>query len=256
MKLRWFGTAAISYTQNDQTIIFDPFCGWNKNLGCFTHRELATQGDIFITHGHFDHLADVPLILAQNNAVVYCSQPTADVLISQGVPPERVKVVKPGQVLTVGYFHVRVYQGKHISFDRKLILRTLFNIRLLHYFVSFIRILKINRKFPESQTLIYVIEAGGKRIMHMGSLNLADGEVYPQDLDILALPFQGRSDLEAYALSFVEKIRPKTIYLHHFDDTFPPVSSSVETGIFIRNSENDFPSIKFIVPKRGEAINI
>ena len=90
----------------------------------------------------------------------------------------------------------------------------------------------------------------------MGSLNLADGEDYPQGLDILALPFQGRSDLETYALSFIEKIRPKTIYLHHFDDAFPPVSSSVATGIFIRNVEKDFPDIKVIVPKRGEVINI
>ena len=256
MKLRWFGTATISYTQNGQTIIFDPFCGRNKKLGCVSFRELAAQGDIFITHGHFDHLADVPLILAENEAVVYCSQPTADTLISQGVPHERVKAVRPGQILTVGHFNIHVFQGKHINFDSKLILRTFFNLGLLRYFASFIRILKINSKFPESQTLIYVIEADSKKIMHMGSLNLADGKVYPQDPDILALPFQGRSDLETYALSFVEKIRPKTIYLHHFDDAFPPVSSSVATGIFIRNVEKDFPDIKVIVPKRGEVINI
>jgi L-ascorbate metabolism protein UlaG (beta-lactamase superfamily) len=256
MDLKWFGTAAISYTQNGQTVIFDPFCGWNKKLGCFTPGELATQGDIFITHGHFDHLADVPLIMAQNNAVVHCSQPTADNLISWGVPHERVKVVRPGQILTVGHFNIHVFRGKHIIFDNKLILWTFFNIRLLRYFASFIRILDINSKFPEGQTLIYVIEVGGKTIMHMGSLNLADGEIYPQGVDILALPFQGRSDLKTYALSFVKKIRPKTIYLHHFDDTFPPVSSSVETGIFIRNVEKDFPDIKFIVPKRGAAINI
>jgi L-ascorbate metabolism protein UlaG (beta-lactamase superfamily) len=256
MKLRWFGTATISYTQNGQTIIFDPFCGRNKKLGCFSLRELAVQGDIFITHGHFDHLADVPLILAENETVVYCSQPAADTLISHGVPHERVKAVRPGQILTVGHFNIHVFQGKHINFDSKLILRTFFNLRLLRYFASFIRILKINSKFPEGQTLIYAIEADGKKIMHMGSLNLADGEVYPLDPDILALPFQGRSDLETYALSFVEKIRPKTIYLHHFDDAFPPVSNSVETGIFIRNVEKDFPDIKVIVPKRGEVINI
>jgi len=256
MKLRWFGTSAISYTQNGQIIIFDPFCGRNKKLGCFSLQELAAQGDIFITHGHFDHLADVPLILAENKAVVYCSQPTADTLISQGVPLERVKAVRPGQILTLGHFNIHVFQGKHIKFDSKLILRTFFNLRLLRYFASFIRILKINSKFPEGQTLIYVIETNDKKIMHMGSLNLADGEVYPQCPDILALPFQGRSDLENYALSFVKKIRPKTIYLHHFDDAFPPVSSSVETGIFIRNVEKDFPDVKVIVPKRGEVINI
>ena len=256
MNMRWFGTAAISYTQDSQTIIFDPFCGRNKKLGCFSPQELATQGNIFITHGHFDHIADVPLILAENEAVVYCSQPTADTLISQGVPSERVKVVRPGQSLIVGHFNIHVFQGKHINFDSKLILRTIFNLRFLRYFTSFIRMLKIFGKFPEGQTLIYFIEVDGKRIMHMGSLNLAEGEVYPQGVDILALPFQGRSDLETYALSFVAKVRPKTIYLHHFDDTFPPVSSTIETGIFVRNVAKDFPNIKFIIPKRGAVINI
>ena len=149
-----------------------------------------------------------------------------------------------------------MYQGNHINFDNKLILRTIFNRRFLRYFASFIRMLKTFGKLPEGQTLIYVIEVDRKKIMHMGSLNLADGEVYPQGVDILALPFQGRSDLETYALSFVAKIRPKTIYLHHFDDTFPPLSSTIETGIFIRNVAKDFPNIKFVIPKRGAVINI
>jgi L-ascorbate metabolism protein UlaG (beta-lactamase superfamily) len=256
MKIRWFGTAAISYTQDDKTIIFDPFCGRNKKLGCFSPRELAAQGDIFITHGHFDHLADVPEILARNTATVYCSQPEAESLIKFGVAPERIVAVSPGQNLSLGPFSIRVLKGKHIIFDRKLVLQTFLSWRAIRYFTNFVKMLKVANKFPERQTLVYNIEVDGKRIMHMGSLGLAEDEVYPAAPDILVLPFQGRSDLDTYALPFVAKIKPRTIYLHHFDDSFPPVSNTIETKKFIRNVEEAFPRMKFIVPERGSTINI
>jgi L-ascorbate metabolism protein UlaG (beta-lactamase superfamily) len=256
ISIKWFGTAAISYTHADTTIIFDPFCGLNKKLGCFTPEELAAQGDIFITHGHFDHLADVPAVLAKGKATVHCSQITADHLINSGVNRDRIKVIAPGQNLTAGAFNIHVLKGKHIDFDRKLVVKTILNFRVLRYSGNFFRMLKTAKEFPEGQTLIYIIEVDGKRIMHMGSLDLAAGETYPQDVDILMLPFQGRSDLSTYALPFITKIKPKSIYLHHFDDSFPPLSRTIETGEFIRNVRKDFPEMKFIIPQRGEAINI
>jgi hypothetical protein len=87
--------------------------------------------------------------------------------------------------------------------------------------------------------------------LHLGSLNLAEKEIYPQGVDILALPYQGRSDLETYALSIVAKIQQKTIYLHHFDDSFPPLTGTIKTGTFRQKLAGYFPEIKLIVPERG-----
>jgi len=256
MEIRWLGTAAISYKQDDRTIIFDPYGGTNKKLGCYSAQELATYGDIFITHGHFDHLADVPAIMALNKAKVYCAHLAAQSLINLGVDQSRITVVTPGRKIVAGPFNIRVLKGKHIDFDRKLILKTLLNLRVLRYFRNFLKVLSMTKKFPEGQTLIYEMEVDGKKIMHMGSLALAEGENYPQNVDILVLPFQGRSDLEMYALPFVAGIKPKIIYLHHFDDTFPPISNTISTDKFVQNVRKDFPEIKFIIPLRGSEISI
>jgi L-ascorbate metabolism protein UlaG (beta-lactamase superfamily) len=256
MEIKWLGTAAISYKHNDKTIIFDPYGGINKKLGCYSARELATYGDIFITHGHFDHLADVPAIMAQNKAKVYCAYLAAQSLINLGVDQSRIAVIAPGRKIIMGPFNIRVFKGKHIDFDRKLILETLLNLRVLRYFRNFLKVLSMAKKFPEGQTLIYEIEVDGKKIMHMGSLALAEGENYPQNVDLLVLPFQGRSDLSTYALPFVAGIKPKAIYFHHFDDAFPPFSNTISPDKFVQNVRNDFPDIKFIVPSRGSGINI
>lgn len=242
----------ISYTQEDQTILFDPFCGWNRKHPCFAPEDLSLCRHIFITHGHFDHILDTPEVMAQNKALVHCSGTAAKTLIRRGVNPDRIKITAPGDAIEDGPFAIRVLAGKHIVFDFKLIWTTIFNTRMMRHFGNLLRIIRTTFQCKEGQTLIYDIACGGKKLLHLGSLNFAHGEQYPQDVDILVLPFQGRSDMAAYALAAVSKIKPGSVYLHHFDDAFPPISRTVETRDFIRRVQKDFPAIRIIVPERGK----
>ena len=57
---------------------------------------------------------------------------------------------------------------------------------------------------------------------------------YPTGADLLILPFQGRSDLENYALDIVSRLRPRRILLDHYDDAFPPISDEIPTKDFVR----------------------
>ena len=85
MEIRWFGTATLALTSGEQSIIFDPFIPLNENLPRPAVAELAQYGDIFITHGHFDHLIDVPLVHEAGNATGYCSEVAATTLVREGV---------------------------------------------------------------------------------------------------------------------------------------------------------------------------
>lgn len=254
MEIKWYGTAAVSLTSERRSILFDPFLSLNKRLSRFSAGELAEAGEILITHGHFDHLIDVPKVMAAGNAPVYCSDGAASSLLREKVSRDRIAVVRPGDSFRLGPFKVTVFKGRHIKFDGRLIIKTLFNRRVLTYAKNLRVILKESRHYPEGEVLVYALEVEGKKILHMGSLNLDDGESYPERVDLLTLPFQGRSDIGEYAMQFVRRLNPQTLYLHHFDDTFPPVSSPVKTEEFVTAAVKSFPGIKVFVPKYGEPL--
>lgn len=248
MEVKWYGTAALAFSAGGKTILFDPFLPVNPNLPAADLSELADCGDIFITHGHFDHLIDVPKVVASGGGPVFCSKTAAETLTREGVNRADILVVEPGDLVERDPFKITVLKGKHIRFDRRLIVQTLFNRRLLSYRRNLKLMLKESPHYPAGEVLVYFIEVKGKKILHLGSLNLDESERYPDKVDVLTVPYQGRSDLPAYALEFVSRFQPESIYLHHFDDSFPPVSSPVDLQPFINLVKERFPGIWMIRP--------
>ncbi len=256
MILQWYGTASILIKEEDTSVLFDPFVSMNEKIDAFSPEIAADVSNILITHGHFDHLVDVPAIIQNTDKSVYCSKTAAETLLNCGVNAKQIHTISPGDKFQIGSFKFRVLEGKHIKFDLKLILKTLFNARVVKYKENLKKILRENRKYPAGEVLVFEIEANGKKLLHMGSLNLDENEVYPQEADVLTIPFQGRSDISEYFMKFVKKLKPKAIYLQHFDDTFPPVSSAVDLQELKEEMSKSFPHIKVIIPEYGEAITV
>lgn len=256
MQIRWFGTATLSFSSGDQSILFDPFLPLNSDLPAPSVEELAALGDIFITHGHFDHLMYVPQVVQAGEATVYCCNTAAESLYREGVAKDRVITIKPGDKIEKSPFEITVYKGVHIRFDLPLIIKTLLSKRCLRNRSALKELLGESKRYPEGEVLVYRIAAGGKTVLHMGSLNLDSSENYPAGPDMLTLPFQGRSDLNSYAFQFIERLKPKALYLHHFDDAFPPVSSAVDTASFIEIAAREYPELPVIVPAFKEAVTV
>jgi L-ascorbate metabolism protein UlaG (beta-lactamase superfamily) len=256
MEIRWFGTASLAFTAGGQSIVFDPFISLNHELPRPAITELAQFGDIFITHGHFDHLIDVPPVLKAGEATVYCSAIAAATLMRDGVEQSRIKVIRPGDSIENGPFKIKVYRGEHIKFDLPLILKTLFSRRAVAKFKDLREIVRLAKLYPQGEVLVFLIEADGKTVLHLGSLNLAADVKYPTGVDLLTLPFQGRSDLDTYTLKFIERLKPAALLLHHTCDSFPPVSSPVRTENFIRVMEQNYPGLVLIKPVYKEPIAI
>ncbi len=256
MEILWFGTATVAFITSENTLIFDPFISRNESLPRPIPAELAAYGDIYITHGHFDHLIDVPKILAVGTQKVFCSRESAESLLRDGVNESRISTVRPGDFINSGSIKLKVYRGEHIKFDLPLIIKTLFCRKTIANRGAFAKLAREARRYPKGEVLIFEIEAEGKRVLHLGSLNLADHIVYPIGVDLLTIPFQGRSDLDTYALKLIERIKPSAILLHHTCDSFPPVSSPVRTENFIRVMERNFPGIKVIRPHYNRPVLI
>lgn len=83
----------------------------------------------------------------------------------------------------------------------------------------------------------------------MGSLNVDGTTEYPKGADLLILPFQGRLDIDRYALPFIKALQPKKVLLDHHDNTFPPISSSIKTSPFVAAMHQEHPTIQVLCPK-------
>lgn len=109
MKLIWYGTASLLLQAENTTIAFDPFCGMPEGGFMTRHRAAKTSGqtsgsrkvarrpihayrqatDIFVTHGHFDHIYHIPAIYRNLPVTVYCTKTPRRTLLKHGFPKQR-----------------------------------------------------------------------------------------------------------------------------------------------------------------------
>lgn len=239
MKLQWYGTAALLVFDNETVLAFDPFFGirlGEKNPGRVSTRDVGLAvlvSDVFVTHGHFDHIIQIPAVFSGGKTMIHATATPCDTLKSHGIPERQLDVISPGWSSRFGKMKITAYQGRHCVFDTPLVIKTALRylnpFRLSHG----LRLLRCNREFPENgEILFYELESEGKRLQIMGSMGLDPEEEYPTGADLLILPYQGRSDPVKYAASLVERLRPKAVLLDHYDDSFPPMTAQVRTAAF------------------------
>ena len=108
MKLTWFGTASIALETENTRILFDPFIRRNKKLLPVTVADYCGYDAILITHGHFDHLMDVPKIMkADQDVPVYCTKTPRASLMRDDIPPQRIHCIERGDTFAIGDFTPR-----------------------------------------------------------------------------------------------------------------------------------------------------
>ena len=241
MEITWYGTAAIILREGDRAIAFDPFFGLpTGRLKDQTLAETPKDGflgvtDVFVTHGHFDHIYHLPALCSEADFQIHCTPTPRKTLMRRGVSPDRIKPMTAGMTDSVGPFTVTAYQSRHCRFDLGIIGKTIFRKRFFKHPIQIVRIARENLRFPENgEIVLYEVACGEKRIQVLGSLALDAGTEYPTGADVLILPFQGRSDLGKQGLDIVRRLTPRAVLLDHYDDTFPPISGDIETKDFIK----------------------
>ena len=237
MKIRWYGTASVSIETERASVLLDPYVPLHGSRVKTRLNDYAGFKNIVITHAHFDHIGSIPMLFKAEEREIYGTQAVCDALLKLGIPKEHINVIKPGDELCFGDIKIKAYQGRHIKFDRKLLLKTIFSLRHIRYIFNLVPILRKAIVCKEKQeTLGYLIEAEGKSVFAMGSLNLDENTQYPTEMDYLFLPYQGKSSLLEPAIDVIGRLKPKNVLLHHYDDTFPPLSRLIDT----RDIENAF----------------
>ena len=231
MKMKWYGTATIEYSAPGGRLLVDPFVPLPGSKHRVDISEYDGYSDILVSHGHFDHIVSIPEIIRRNPGThVYCTQTPYETLLKKGVPPENMVTIHYGDRMQIGGFTVTFLHGKHAVLP-KASPKTVMTILKRGNRKNLPFIIRENRLCPENdETVMFLIEADGKRILHMGSMNLREDTEYPRGCDLLMLPYNGWEDNFPPAVRVIGQLDPEKVILHHFDNTFPPVTSEPVLG--------------------------
>lgn len=261
MDIIWYGTASLIVNDDKNKILFDPFFTFTDKTDFYRNRYTETFracDAIVLTHGHFDHIHHVPEIVENTNIPIYCTKNPYDILLRKGVNTEQLNLISIGDTLNINNFEIKVYKGRHANFGLPLILSTISKRRFwknLPYATKIGMLAAFDEK-EAKETVIFEVKNGGKNIIILGSMGYAEKEKYPKNVDMLVLPYQGRSDLPEYSIKLVDIFQPKKVLLDHFNDYCPPISSQVDYSEFLELAKQKDCPCQIIAPEREQVHSV
>jgi len=175
---------------------------------------------ILVTHGHFDHLLDVPLVMQKTGARLYASDTAVKLAIASGAPPNRCETAGPGTSFGIGPWKIDVLPAAH---DR------LFG-EVPYSAAAPLRKPERPRDWRLGEPLAFLIEANGRTVYIDSG---GQPELLPNtagkrvDFAILgvALP-----DSRARFTATVRALRPRFTLPSHQDNFFAPFARGFGFG--------------------------
>lgn len=123
MYLIWHGTASVEIVSDQNgarsRILFDPFVPLAGADLPVKIEDFDGFTDIFITHGHFDHISNLPEIVRRNpNVKIYCTQAPRAALLKKGISSRNIVLLHYKDTVKAGGFTVKILHGRHARLPR------------------------------------------------------------------------------------------------------------------------------------------
>ena len=118
MEVKWYGVNALEFRAPGVSFMIDPYV--SRDRVHLHHPEevdkyvASSPSAVLMTHAHWDHLADMPRIIARTGAILYGSATACNILRSLQVPAANLRAIHYGEHLELpGGVQVTVVESRH-----------------------------------------------------------------------------------------------------------------------------------------------
>jgi L-ascorbate metabolism protein UlaG (beta-lactamase superfamily) len=233
VRVTYLGTNGYQFEFKDHALLVDPYFSrvdlLSVALGSRIQpnaarieegiRYLARKADaILITHGHFDHLLDVPVVIAKTGARLIASASSVDLARRAGAPAG--DAVTAGDVRRIGPWKIRVLPASHdrlfgkVPFDQHGSRGSGPPQRAADWICG--------------EPLAFLIEAGDQRV-YIDSGGRPE-RLPPNEHVDLAILGVALPDSRARLSGALERLEPRYILPSHQDNFFRPLDAGFQFG--------------------------
>lgn len=226
MEMQYLGTAGWYFKASGGALLVDPYFtrvplrrlafGPLVPDAEVVRRHTPPADWILVSHPHFDHLLDVPVVARMTGAAVFASRQGCDLLRVLGVPSARLHTVEAGDRLALGPFAVEVYEAQH----RLLMGRVPACGPLREGLVPPLRA----RDYRMRELFSFCVEAGGVRVLVASGVEREPS--VPADM-LLA----GADASRAQLARILSAVQPRLVLPNHWDDMFRPLSEPARPSL-------------------------
>lgn len=228
----WLGTAGFAIEHDGHVLLFDPYLS-RPSLGrCLlsplradaelARRHTPRADAIVLSHTHFDHALDTPMIARQTGARVFGSRSAVKLCLGQGVAEDRVECVEPdggaAREAEVGPFRLRFWPSAHsaLLFGRVPYPGEIADCGDVPLRTSAYR---CGAVFGTE------VVVAGRRLFHVGSAELVEGGWRVPEVDLAMACVAGWTSTDRYPERLAMALSPGAVLLHHWDNFFRPLDA-------------------------------
>ncbi|HET6706230.1 MBL fold metallo-hydrolase [Amycolatopsis sp.] len=245
MTLRWWGNNGWEIRIGSKTVLIDPWLTRFKT-GTYTEagadprtplsvnralidgyldRGFLRADHILVTHGHYDHLTDVPYLAQRTGATVIGTETHLSLMAALGAPEDQLAIATGGEDLTFDGYSIRVLRSLHSATgDRAQ--------------VAYPGTRQLSRRdrprviadLLEGGTLAYAVTGGGASVLDFGGSNYIESELAGLRPDVVLLP-PGGAKVREYVPRLLRTVgNPRYVAATHWDDFDLPLGQVKDAG--------------------------
>ncbi|WP_225724860.1 MULTISPECIES: MBL fold metallo-hydrolase [unclassified Nocardia] len=170
---------------------------------------------ILVTHGHYDHLTDVPYLAKKTGATVIGTETHLNLMIALGAPEDQLAVAYGGEDLAFDGYSIKVLPSLHSAIGPRAQVPYPGTRPGLGTKIPAPETIS---DLVEGGTLAYQVTGGGMTVLNFGGSNYIESELAGLRPDVLLMPVGG-AKVRDYANRLLNVLgHPRYVLPTHWDD--------------------------------------